>query len=727
MVRYALGDELRQAAWDGALDACYAILMRGCDVNDRAPAKGKWRTGVTALHVAAGKGHSGIIGLLLEFRAEITIKDKRAEMPMHHACLGGCPDVVLMLLETERAKPRARVFRLPAYFALTDAQLLLAVNSGKTGYAALSEANKVQDNDEDKGSLQADGNPVEFVMAEFGARHARVKNITPLRLTREKLLAEPTCVKGRVAIVQRTGRDWRFVDMAHELQGMGASALVVLNKAEEPFAITMPRSKEDASRAEGVSIPVVSVGSQDARRLASATGITLIFSQPRRTSAHVLPAVAPEPEPNLEKTNRRSSLGSEGGDEDEDDARSALGDVSSASGSTPRSTPRGTDRDFLAQDTSPVTPASPQTPGLFRAARRGQRGYHRDPHASEMLHRAMRCLDKGNFGEASRHIQEAQDLDAIQTARFLGKVRLKIETATGSRRAGDTGSSSTPQLSAPPRGRRRSSSASVASATRAGSAASSRPRSALRGGRGGGSGIAMSEGPRPTSAQVATRKKVAAAKVELGPWLESIGLAENAEPLGSDAANEVALLPTGFRDRVAGEDMDEDCPQGAQAPRSAMLRVPTLAGDSCLHLAAMHNHAEVVQLILQYGAPTELRNVHQRTPLHEAIQGRFDEVVALLLEHGADALATTPEGDTPLHIAARSGDDAVAHRMIRGLIASLPEQTSVEAARRLNKRGYSPIHVAQAHDHTGALRLLMGSLGPAQFFKTRAEARRVAI
>ena len=101
-----LTDDLRSACYSGNFEECYHIVHdKSCDVNDRADGKGSWRPGATPLHIAAARGHTSIISVLLEFRADTSIKDKAAEIPLHVACCAGHTNAVQMLLEAERAKP----------------------------------------------------------------------------------------------------------------------------------------------------------------------------------------------------------------------------------------------------------------------------------------------------------------------------------------------------------------------------------------------------------------------------------------------------------------------------------------------------------------------------------------------------------------------------------------------------------------------------------------------
>eukprot|EP01052_Picozoa_sp_SAG31_P044783 SAG31_NODE_7934_length_1561_cov_1.334473_1_plen_208_part_00 len=151
--RPSITDQLRHAAHAGEIDACVNILGRGCDVNNRADGKGKWKPGNTAMHVAAACGNSSVINLLLEFRADTTCKNGDAELALHLAARAGHTSCTMVLLEAERAKqphvrrmekklerPRVRTrdlvthgrFRLPPTFALSSQTLRAAITSTKS-------------------------------------------------------------------------------------------------------------------------------------------------------------------------------------------------------------------------------------------------------------------------------------------------------------------------------------------------------------------------------------------------------------------------------------------------------------------------------------------------------------------------------------------------------------------------------------------------------------------
>lgn len=167
--RPSITDQLRHAAHAGEIDACFNVLGRGCDVNNRADGKGKWKSGNTAMHIAAGQGHSSVINLLLEFRADTTVKNMDAELPLHLAARAGHTNCVMVLLEAERSKqphvrrmernlerPRVRTrdlvtsgrFRLPPTFALSSQTLRAAITSTKS-FIEMAHAEKNESSKKD--------------------------------------------------------------------------------------------------------------------------------------------------------------------------------------------------------------------------------------------------------------------------------------------------------------------------------------------------------------------------------------------------------------------------------------------------------------------------------------------------------------------------------------------------------------------------------------------------
>lgn len=77
------------------------------------------------------------------------------------------------------------------------------------------------------------------------------------------------------------------------------------------------------------------------------------------------------------------------------------------------------------------------------------------------------------------------------------------------------------------------------------------------------------------------------------------------------------------------------------------------AGFTAMYIAAAHNHAAVVEVLLAAHANTEA-GPHGFTPLHAAAERGHSDVVRLLLASHADVHAAARKtGETPLHYAAR--------------------------------------------------------------------------
>jgi len=70
--------------------------------------------------------------------------------------------------------------------------------------------------------------------------------------------------------------------------------------------------------------------------------------------------------------------------------------------------------------------------------------------------------------------------------------------------------------------------------------------------------------------------------------------------------------------------------------------------ESCLHLAAGAGCVEMLQMLLESGAPVDCRNSWGWTPLHSACANDVPDGVELLLDHGANASLTAKPWSNPL-------------------------------------------------------------------------------
>lgn len=58
-------------------------------------------------------------------------------------------------------------------------------------------------------------------------------------------------------------------------------------------------------------------------------------------------------------------------------------------------------------------------------------------------------------------------------------------------------------------------------------------------------------------------------------------------------------------------------------------------GDAPLHIAALHGHKEIVELLLANGANVNVKDSEGRTPFDEAIRRGHEDVFELLRKHTA--------------------------------------------------------------------------------------------
>jgi ankyrin repeat protein len=96
------------------------------------------------------------------------------------------------------------------------------------------------------------------------------------------------------------------------------------------------------------------------------------------------------------------------------------------------------------------------------------------------------------------------------------------------------------------------------------------------------------------------------------------------------------------------------------ATNSNDLNLPDDADRTPLHLAVIHCQTNVVLLLLDKGAKTNVKAAGGATPLHLAAQGLCPDVVVMLLKKGAMINARDNQGRTPLDRATQWHRDAIA-------------------------------------------------------------------
>ncbi|GAQ85260.1 hypothetical protein KFL_002260160 [Klebsormidium nitens] len=110
-----------------------------------------------------------------------------------------------------------------------------------------------------------------------------------------------------------------------------------------------------------------------------------------------------------------------------------------------------------------------------------------------------------------------------------------------------------------------------------------------------------------------------------------------------------------------------------EAMRSLTVSINSRAddGDTALHLAALHGHAQCVEVLLSKGASVLARDEDGAVPLHDAAASGFTDCVTLLLNAAEQQgcieellKASDIDGDTPLHHAARGNHVAVVEQLL---------------------------------------------------------------
>ena len=161
-------------------------------------------------------------------------------------------------------------------------------------------------------------------------------------------------------------------------------------------------------------------------------------------------------------------------------------------------------------------------------------------------------------------------------------------------------------------------------------------------------------------------------------------------------------------------------------------------GCTPLHVAIMSlDHAKVVSVQAEPREPSNFSDVGNKkdyTPLHASVNKSGEEVVEFLLDHGAPVGARNHQGKSPLRLACEKGHLGIARILLRagaspgvgGKQGITPLHTAcsrgnVEMVKLLlgagalpghcyNSRGVSPLHVAVEWGHLDAVKALLPEL-----------------
>ena len=78
-------------------------------------------------------------------------------------------------------------------------------------------------------------------------------------------------------------------------------------------------------------------------------------------------------------------------------------------------------------------------------------------------------------------------------------------------------------------------------------------------------------------------------------------------------------------------------------------------GWTSLHFASQNGHADIVQLLHDYGANLNVRNVYLSAPIHLASAHGHLKVTEMLIDRGADIDVRNERQEAPLDLTSRNG------------------------------------------------------------------------
>lgn len=119
----------------------------------------------------------------------------------------------------------------------------------------------------------------------------------------------------------------------------------------------------------------------------------------------------------------------------------------------------------------------------------------------------------------------------------------------------------------------------------------------------------------------------------------------------------------------------------------------------CLHIASLHGHAEIIELLLnQRAVDKNVRDSNGYTPLCHAAVYDQKNAVQVLLRAGADPNLIDSNNETPLHKTVRKG-------FLRATQLLLYHDTTDIHIK--NKNGYSVLDIAVLSSETAMLEMLL--------------------
>jgi ankyrin repeat protein len=126
-------------------------------------------------------------------------------------------------------------------------------------------------------------------------------------------------------------------------------------------------------------------------------------------------------------------------------------------------------------------------------------------------------------------------------------------------------------------------------------------------------------------------------------------------------------------------------------------------GMQGVHLAALKGHVQIIELLLQHGAPVDDLSDENLEPIHYAAMGNHTKVAELLMRHGCN-LGAVADGISPLYVACRNAKVDMVQWLISNGASTTQELTSVYNGEELIQQA---IHGAALGSSPACIKLLI--------------------
>ena len=144
------------------------------------------------------------------------------------------------------------------------------------------------------------------------------------------------------------------------------------------------------------------------------------------------------------------------------------------------------------------------------------------------------------------------------------------------------------------------------------------------------------------------------------------------------------------------------------------VRLTDSNGASLLHTAAGSNQIEIMQYLIESGAPLNAKDSNGNTPLHVATMAAALEAIHLLLNKRAEDTMLNNDQDAPLHIAFRTGNVNLVNTFLQHETIDLLVP---------GYRNRTPLHIAAEHDLVDVVAAFNNAIVIVKMWKDKASFR----